>query len=318
MQDAPPATGPAPAAEVPLSVVIVTYNVRDLVVACLRSLGEEPAEIFVVDNASEDGTVEAVRAAWPEATVIANPDNRGFAAANNQALRRACGRHLCLLNPDTVVRPGALARLQEALDRDPRLGIVGPRLLNPDGSLQSAGLSFPTLGALLRAAVPWTRPPRPPRGAGRGGGDPVPCDWIIGACMVVRREVLDEVGLLDEAYFMYGEEKDLCFRAKQAGWQVACLPEAEVVHYGGQSADQVPVPSYLAFLDSQFRFLGKHYPPRYARTFARATLLGCRLRAAGAGLLALLQPARRELWRRKAAPARAGARRCREFLRGKS
>ncbi len=318
MEEAPSATGRALAATVPLSVVIVTYNVRDLVVDCLHSLGGEAAEVFVVDNASEDGTVEAVRATWPGVTVIANAVNRGFAAANNQALRLARGRHVCLLNPDTVVRSGALARLQEALEQNPRLGIVGPRLLNPDGSPQSAGLSFPTFGDLVRGAVPWTRRTRAPRGAGRSGGDPLPYDWVIGACMVLRREVLEEVGLLDEEYFMYGEEKDLCCRAKQAGWQTACVPGAEVMHYGGHSADQVPVRSYLAFLDSQFRFLGKFYPPRYGRTFARATLVACRLRAAGAGMLALLQPGRRESWRQKAEPARAGARRCREYLRRKS
>ena len=296
------------------AVVIVTYNVRELALACLRSLGEEAGEVFVVDNASQDGTVEAVREAWPAARVIANPGNEGFARANNQALREARGEHLCLLNPDTEVRPGALRRLQEALEEDPRLGIVGPALLNPDGSLQSAGQAFPTRAALLGGAVPWTRRARGPRRRA-ADGTPVECDWIVGACMMIRREVLEQVGLLDEAYFMYGEEKDLCFRAKQAGWKVACLPEAEVIHYGGQSADQAPVESYLAFLDSQFYFLRKFYPPAQGRLFARATRVGCRLRQAGATVLAWLQAGQRETWRRKAELARAGAERCGRHLR---
>ena len=308
-------TGRSPASgAVPLTVIIVAYNVRDLLVQCLHSLGEEAAEVFVVDNASEDGTVEAVRADWPAITVIGNADNKGFAGANNQALRLARGKYLCLLNPDTVLRPDALGRLQKALDQYPRVGIVGPRLLNPDGSLQSAGLNFPTRAGLLASAVPWTRRPRAPR---RGGEGPRPCDWIIGACMVIRREVLDEVGLLDEEYFMYGEEKDLCYRAKQAGWRVACLPAAEVVHHGGQSADQAPVRSYLAFLDSQFRFLGKFYAPEDARLFAEATWVGCWLRGLAARVLAAVQPARRGTWRAKGELARAGARRCREYLQRK-
>ncbi len=302
----------SPPESVPLTVVIVTYNVRDVVRQCLRSLGEE-AEVFVVDNASQDGTVDAIRSEWPAVTVIANAQNRGFAAANNQALSRARGRYLCLLNPDTVLRPGALAKLQSALEQHPRLGMVGPRLLNPDGSLQSAGLSFPTWSGLLGAAVPWTRPSRlslPADGGLR------PCDWLIGACLLMRRQVLEEVGYLDEGYFMYGEEKDLCYRARQAGWQVACVPDAQVVHLGGQSADQVPVRSYLAFLDSQFRFLRKFYPPAYGRRFARATRVACALRGLAARVLARLQPARRETWRSKAELARAGSRRCLEYLQG--
>ncbi len=300
-----------------LSVVIVAYNVRELLLACLRSLEGEQAEILVVDNASQDGTAEAVRALGSEVQLIANADNEGFARANNQALRRARGRYLCLLNPDTEVRPGALTRLQAALEESPELGIVGPRLLNPDGSLQSAGLRFPTRADLAAGAVPWGRRARLPGKAGRVVPEVIECDWMLGACLVIRRELLEQVGLLDEAYFMYGEEKDLCYRAKQAGWQVACVPEAEVVHHGGQSADQTPIESYLAFLDSQFHFLSKFYPPDAGRLFARANWLGCRLRQMGAGVLALVQPRRRTQWRRKNELARAGARRCAEYLRNR-
>jgi GT2 family glycosyltransferase len=285
---------------------------------CLRSLAGGAAEVFVVDNASEDGSAEAVRALRPEVTLIANAANEGFARANNQALRLAQGRYVCLLNPDTEVQPGALGRLQAALDRDPQLGIVGPRLLNPDGSLQSAGLRFPSRADLAGGAIPWGRPARRPRRRHAARESVAECDWLLGACMMIRREVLEQVGLLDEAYFMYGEEKDLCYRAKQAGWRVACVPEAEVVHHGGQSADQAPVQSYLAFLDSQFHFLGKFYPPEHRRLFARANWLGCRLRQAGAAVLARLQPSRREAWRNKGELARAGARRCAEYLRRQS
>jgi GT2 family glycosyltransferase len=132
--------------------------------------------------------------------------------------------------------------------------------------------------------------------------------------MMIRREVLEQVGLLDEGYFMYGEEKDLCYRAWQAGWKVACLAGAEVVHYGGQSADQVPERAYLAFLDSQVYFLRKFYPPRYWRLFAGATWVGCRLRQVGGAVLGWARPGRRAAWRQKSAVARAGARHCAEYL----
>ena len=307
--DRPPADSAAA-----LTIVIVTYNTRELVCQCLESLAEVEAEVFVVDNVSHDGTAAAARAARPEAVVVENAENAGFARANNQALRAARGRHLCLLNPDTRVPAGALEALQQALDQDPRLGIVGPRLINPDGSFQSAGLSFPTPGSLAAAAIPWAQPTR---GAGQlpaAPGEARPCDWIIGACMMIRREVLEQVGLLDEGYFMYGEEKDLCYRARQAGWQVACLPGVDVVHYGGQSADQVPEMAYLAFLDSQLYFLRKFYPARYGRLFAAATWTGCRLRQVGGALLGVVRPGRRPVWWGKSRTAGAGARRCAEYL----
>ena len=298
-----------------LTVVIVTYKVPDLITKCLAALESEGVGVIVVDNVSDDGTVEAVRAAAPSASLLENRDNVGFARANNQALRLVTTPYVCLLNPDTEVRPGALSALQQALEANPKLGIVGPRLVNPDGSLQSEGLRFPTACSLLGAAVPWARPPRASGQCAQAG--PLACDWIIGACMVIRREVLEQVGVLDEAYFMYGEEKDLCYRAKHAGWEVACLPSAEVVHYGGQSAAQVPEQSYLAFLDSQVRFLRKFCPPRYCRLFVRATWWGCRLRQVGGGLLGAVDGRRRSSWRQKAEVARAGARHCAAYLRGK-
>lgn len=299
-----------------LAVVIVAYNVRELLLACLASLGPEVGEVVVVDNASTDGTAEAVRERAPCVRLIANRDNLGFSRANNQALRTLTAPYVCLLNPDTEVIDAALARLVAALETDPRLGIVGPRLLNPGGSPQTGGLAFPNLWTLLAQAVPWRRRPAGRRRRGARGAV-MECDWVTGACMMIRREVLDHIGLLDEDYFMYGEEKDLCYRAKQAGWKVGCVTDAEVIHHGGQSADQAPVESYLAFLDSQFRFLRKFYPPRYRRVFGVANWIGCRLRQIGATVLGMLRPGQRPWWRQKAQVAQAGAWRCAEYLRGR-
>ena len=298
------------------AVVIVAYNVRELLLACLASLGPEVGEVVVVDNASTDGTAQAVRERAAEVRLIANRQNVGFSRANNQALRIVTAPYVCLLNPDTEVKDGALARLVAALEADRRLGIVGPKLLNPDGSLQAGGLAFPNLWALLAQAVPWGRRPARSRRTGVSGAV-AECDWVTGACMMIRREVLDQIGLLDEGYFMYGEEKDLCYRAKQAGWKVGCVTDAEVIHHGSQSADQAPVESYLAFLDSQFRFLRKFYPPRYRRVFGVANWIGCRLRQIGASVLGVLRPGQRTWWRQKAQVAQAGAWRCAEYLRGK-
>ncbi|HEY3396319.1 MAG TPA: glycosyltransferase family 2 protein [Armatimonadota bacterium] len=301
----------------PLDVVIVTYNVRELLLPCLDSLDGPSPRVIVVDNASADGTVEALRSGAPQVMVLANTENVGFARANNQALRLVAERYVCLLNPDTVVRPGALARLVETLEAHPTLGLVGPKLLNPDGSLQSAGLRFPTLGSLAGQLIPWERRPRRPRASRGEDGGAVECDWVIGACMVMRRELLDQVGLLDETYFMYGEEKDLCYRAKQAGWGVACVPSAEVIHYGGQSAEQVPVQSYLAYLDSQFHFLGKFYAAGYRWLFGATTWIGCGLRRLGGLLLSRIRPTECAHWRQKAEVARAGAQACAAHLWGR-
>ncbi|HJN17482.1 MAG TPA: glycosyltransferase family 2 protein [Armatimonadota bacterium] len=296
-----------------LSVIIVSYNVRDLLLACIASLEGTDCEIIVVDNVSEDDSVEAVREVAPHVTVIANSENVGFARANSQGIEVCSGDFILLLNPDTVVKDGALAALTQALADHPNLGVVGPRLVNRDGSLQCACLEFPTPWRIFRDHVLYAAaspPPREPRAL------PVAdCDWVLGACLMTRRTVLEEVGGLDAEYFMYGEEKDFCFRAKQAGHRVACVPAAEVVHYGGQSADQVPVKTYVAFLDSQMRFLRKFRPAGQGWLFASCNCLMCRAKQLACLALGALPLGDRSRWRGKADVFAAGARRCSEHLK---
>ena len=225
-----------------VSVVVVSYNTRDLLRQCLQSVfasAHRPAEVFVVDNASADGSQAMVAAEFPEVTLVALDRNLGFGGANNVALRRCRGPYVLLLNPDAVLDPDALSALVEVLDARPAAGVVGPRILNPDGSLQSSGYHFPTLLTELRTskrvntvitalAGPSAPPPHP--------ADVADVDWCDGACMLVRRAAIEQVGGFDEQYFLYAEELDWCFNARKAGWRIAIEPRAVVWHHRGQSS----------------------------------------------------------------------------------
>lgn len=247
-----------------LSVVIVSYNCAPFLRACPDSLpaGGVPHEAIVVDNASTDGTVQMVRASYPSVRLVANDQNRGFAAACNQGIEAARGAHILLLNPDTVVRPGAFAALLDFVERTPDAGACGPRLLNPDGSLQASCHPFPSLRVqatdiLELWRIPWVRARRP-------CGDHChtqPADWLTGACLLLRREALDAVGLLDEDYWMFSEEVDWCYRARRAGWRTYLVVEAEVVHHGGGSYANTHTEMIVELYRSIFRFYWKHYGP---------------------------------------------------------
>ncbi|MBI4229567.1 MAG: glycosyltransferase family 2 protein [Planctomycetes bacterium] len=280
-----------------VSVVIVSYRSRDPLGNCLRAL--EPArdegirETLIVDNASGDGTAEGVRAGFPWVRLIVNEANRGFATACNQGLRAASGAFLLLLNPDTEVRPGALRTMRGYLAAHPDVGAVGCRLGGRDGRLQTSCTSFPNLlNFAVLSFLPNTRLPRfswAPRCLAEcfdhAGVREV--DSVLGAAMMVRRDVLDTVGLLDEGFFLYGEEKDWCYRMWKGGWKVVFLPDAEVVHLGGYSTAQAA--DSVAFLyAAQRRFLRKHYGlPRCAALVAVFTC-GLGLRWLLARLRALL------------------------------
>ncbi len=239
--------GPAPAdTEVDVSVIVVSWNVRELLMDCLRSVFDglrmpaDRLEVVLVDNASTDGSVEAVRAEFPHVRVIANEENVGFGKANNQALPGCRGRYLLLLNPDTVVMDGAIDGMLAHIDARPRVGALACRLLNTDGSFQrwTAG-AFPSarraavhafcLDRLLPAALR-------PRSMYLSEDLPhdAEMDWVSGACMMLRREAVGD-RIFDEAYFMYGEDTDLCHRLGQGGWVVLYSPCATVVHHAGRS-----------------------------------------------------------------------------------
>jgi GT2 family glycosyltransferase len=265
-----------------LAVVIVTWNVRDLTLACLESVYADVSRddldvsVWVVDNASTDGTVEAVQARFPQVRVVASETNLGFATGNNVALR-AIGLPggvpdtlpgaVLLLNPDTVVQPGALRALLDFFQRVPDAGIAGARLFYGDGSFQHGAFAFPGLWQLAIDLFPF--PARLREGSLNGryaraqyeGGAPFPIDHPLGAAFMVRREAIQQVGLLDEGFRIYCEEIDWAMRIKAAGWGASCVPAARVIHYGGQSTEQVRPQSVVDLWTSRLRLYRKHYGP---------------------------------------------------------
>ncbi len=279
-------------------VVIVSYNTADLLAACLCSLQtcRLSLQVVVVDNASADDSVQRARQVAPAAEVVTLPRNVGFAAANNIGMRllREADRttrmplppFVLLLNPDTVVQPGAIEILVAFLQAHPRVGMVAPRLLNPDGSIQSGAFRFPTLSMSLLDMFPpgdvlpgrlhnsWWHGRYPAERA--ASPRPFPIDHPLGACMLVRRAVADEVGLFDEGYFMYSEEIEWCWRIRQAGWAIWQVPQAQVVHVGGAATGQVRPRMLVALHRSRERFLQQHRTPHQLalhRAITRAGML---------------------------------------------
>ncbi|NJN67389.1 MAG: glycosyltransferase family 2 protein [Chloroflexaceae bacterium] len=283
----------------PIGVIIVSYNTRSLLHTCLQSLQccSLPLCTVVVDNHSTDESVAMVRATFPHVQVQVLAQNRGFAAATNYGLRWLTGAdclapaprtppppdYLLLLNPDTVVHPGALEDLVAFLETHPRVGLVGPRLLNPDGSVQPAAFRFPTLTMSLLEVFPpgevlpgrwygsWWHGRYPQEQAGRA---PFPIDHPLGACLLIRRRVVEQVGLLDERYFMYSEEIEWCWRIRQAGWAIWQVPSACVTHIGGGSARQFRHRMFLELHRSRLRFFRQHYSPTFLRLHRLITAAG--------------------------------------------
>jgi N-acetylglucosaminyl-diphospho-decaprenol L-rhamnosyltransferase len=273
---------------VDLTVIVVSWNVRDLLRGCLRSLTpalaslEGGSEIVVVDNASGDGSAEMVAAEFPAVLLSRNAQNRGFTAANNQGLTLSRGRILLLLNPDTEVVGDALATMAEYMAAHPRVGALGPQLRYPDGSLQSSRRRFPTLAtALVESTVlqEWWGDNRILRRyymADTPDDAVQPVDWVVGACLMVRREAFEQVGGLDEGFFMYSEDMDWCHRIKVAGWEVIYLPTATVVHYEGKSSEQMVPARHIYFQSSKVRYFRKHHgraQGELLRAFLLATYL---------------------------------------------
>ncbi len=260
-------------AETALSIIIVNWNTRDMLVQCLLSVCSDlaaaedagpsvprlAAEVIVVDNASSDDSAAVVCERFPWVHLIRNAENAGFARANNQGLQAAAGRYLLLLNSDTVVHPGALATLVQFMDAHPRAGACGARLLNADGSLQHACHPMLTPGRefwrLLFLERVWPRATYPM--AGWSTETACAVEAIKGACLLLRRTALDQIGLLDEAYFMYTEEVDLCRRLSLGGWELWYVPQAVVTHYGGASSSQMADAMYLQLYRSKLQFYRK-------------------------------------------------------------
>jgi hypothetical protein len=247
-----------------VSIVIVNWNARDVLLRCLRSIEaadpDRSTDTIVIDNASYDNSVAQVRQHFPRVTLIENAANLGFAAANNQGIQVGHGKFVLLLNPDTELHADALHLLIQFMLDHPRCGAAGPRLLNPDGTLQPSAFPFPTLRReiwrllhldsikpyALYPVIAWSLT------------QPRSVDTLQGACLLLRRDALDQIGLLDEDYFIYSEEIDLCYRLRQAGWSIEWMPQAKVLHYSGQSTRLIAAEMFQHLYHSKIIFFRKH------------------------------------------------------------
>jgi len=274
---------------VDVSIVIVSYECRELLRGCLRRIAAATDglrhEVIVADNASTDGVVGMLRAEWPDVRVIEMGSNTGFARANNRAIADARGRFILLLNPDTEAEPGSIATLVRFLDSTRGVGIVAPRLLNSDRTDQGTARAFPTAAAglfgrrsLLTRLFPNNALSRRYL-AGRhvSGTDPFEVDWVSGAALMITREALERAGGLDEGFFMHWEDADWCYRVKRSGFSVQCVPSSLIVHHEGGSRRGWPPRQIWAFHHGAFRFYAKHRaaslwnPLRYLAAIALGT-----------------------------------------------
>ena len=261
-----------------VSVVVVTFNSAEWIERCLDSV--RGYETIVVDHGSTDGTIELARQTFPEARLI-EQENLCMGGGNNTGMRLASGRYFLLLNSDAWVLDDGIEELARFADDHPDAAVLGPRLLNPDGSLQRSARAFPTLWRLtteylfLRKLAPRSRALNTFYEGGFDHDEVREVDWLFGACLLVRRDAADEVGLFDEDFFMFSEETDWCYRFRQAGWSVYFFPGAEVVHVGGASHGGR---LFAENVRGHLRFLAKHRGTREAERARRLLLAGVRLR----------------------------------------
>ncbi|MBI3912355.1 MAG: glycosyltransferase family 2 protein [Armatimonadetes bacterium] len=299
----------AQSAALDLTVSILSWNTRDLLRRCLGSIyhpawppvraareraglpcdavpEEISFEVVVVDQESLDRSARMVAEEFPQVRLLARKGNLGFAGGNNLAYQHARGRYFLLLNSDTVLRPGALTALVRFADAHPRAGLIGPKVLNPNGSLQLSCRRFPTLGAGLFRHTPlgilfpknrfvrkylmddWTH------------DQPQEVDWLSGCCLLARREMIEEIGLLDDGFFMYFEDVDWAVRAHRAGWQVLYYPEPLVIHEIGRSTDKAVKRMIVRHHLSAYRFFTKHYPSTRRPLVRGALIAGLAVRCA--------------------------------------
>lgn len=268
-----------------LSIIIVNWNTKELLRDCLNSMYAETKinsfEVFVVDNASSDSSARMVELEFPQVNLIKNREDLGFAKASNQAIRKSKGRYILLLGPDTIVFPNTIDKMVIFMNARTDIGALGCKILYPNGAIQPSVGSFPTLTTQFSTLLYLLLLPLA-RGFRKMGvlashllysqdyNDIRGVDSILGACMLVRREVINQVGLLDEQFFMYAEEVDWCYRINQAGWKIYFFPDAKIVHYGDATTKEF----ILAFkwrCESLYKFFKKHYGRPYAG-FARITM----------------------------------------------
>ncbi|HEX2908095.1 MAG TPA: glycosyltransferase family 2 protein [Phototrophicaceae bacterium] len=287
-----------------VSIIIVNWNTADLLAQCLRAVEQTiqrvTYDIWVVDNASSDGSPDMVRRDFPQVRLIASAENVGFAKANNQALRLAEGRYVLLLNSDAFVEANTIDRMVAFLDEHPEAGMAACKLLYEDRRLQRSCSTYPTLATEFYITLGLDKlfPHSPVFGRY------LMTDWdyasvrdvdvIMGAFMLVRASVLPQVGLLDESFFMYSEEVDWCYRFQQAGWKILFTPEVETVHLWGGSTATIPVETLIRLYRSRVHFFRKHYGRLTANLFKGLLVLNCLVRIGPGALYYLPRPQRRQ------------------------
>jgi GT2 family glycosyltransferase len=285
-----------------LSIVIVSWNAKKFVDECLQSLrtySRRPdVEVFVVDNASTDGTPELVQASYPEVALVRNQDNEGFARGNNIGIARSSGRYVALINSDVRVLPKCIDRMIEYMESHPKVGMLGPRMLGASGQAGRSYMSAPTLWRYFCRALaldylfpnskflsgytmPYFKRDRV-----------VEVDILNGWFWMTRREALEQVGLLDETFFMYGEDIDWCKRFRKAGWGVVYFPEAESIHYGGASSARAPVRFYIEMQRANLQYWKKHFSRLSQITYLAIIFIHQALRLAGYALLLAVKSSR--------------------------
>jgi GT2 family glycosyltransferase len=286
-----------------VSIVIVTRNVRSMLRDCLLSLhadldGDLTSEVFVVDNASSDGSASMVRDEFPWARLFVNVEDRGFAASNNVAFKHCAGRHVMMLNSDTIVHKGAVPALVRYLDENPRVGMVGPRLVNPDGTTQRSCWKLPSLTRVLYEALMLDAAFRSRSRFGNyedwNHDRERSIEFIVSAAVMIRGAALERVGQLDEQYFIFGDDYDWSRRLHNAGWQTMYYPTAEITHFGGQSTSAVaPVASIVEATKSKDKYYRKFYGPHGYLLYKSLSIIGCTVRVSLLSVAPRLSPKNR-------------------------
>jgi N-acetylglucosaminyl-diphospho-decaprenol L-rhamnosyltransferase len=297
-----------------VSVIVVSWNTRGYLGACLQSVYDSipQPEVIVVDNGSSDDSVESVSAQFPAAQLIVNRENVGFARANNQAFELCTGKYILLLNSDAILAPGTVDVLMRVLEENSNTAAVGPMILNADSTFQAGGTDFPNLVSetlLALGMARWLRrgyypgyPPEEPGGL---------VDWVGGACLLLRRSVIEQIGGLDTNYFMYTEETDWCFRAHAAGWQVRYDPSPHIIHYGGASSRQAAAAMKSELYRSKLLFFRRHRPYWQFKSLQAIIVASATCKAWLFAFAAQLTQSRRESYQRQAISFRQVSRACR-------
>jgi GT2 family glycosyltransferase len=291
MHGGPPEDAEPLGNRVDLSVIILSWNTETLTRNCLQSIFQQKhshrIQVIVADNASQDNTRAMVRSEFPQALLVEHERNLGFCAGNNRAIPHATGRWILFLNSDTIVTQGAFDTMVDFADADPTIGILGPKLLNQDGTLQYSCRRFPNLGAgffrntPLGRLFPNNRYTQNYLMSDWDHAEPRDVDWLSGAALMLRRETFEQTGAFDENYYMFCEDVDLCYRAHQSGWRVVYCPYAVIYHLIGQSTILVPARSTWLFHRAMYRFYKLHYAKSTPLLIRPLILPGLAARAAG-------------------------------------